>query len=982
MLKPPPCIGCPLHSLGDGFSSPEGDCTSGVAIIGEALGYEEFQDALPFRPQAAAGSKLEEIFRLTASDLSRPISRKQFLLWNIIACKPPSNELVGSPYEWSAIEHCKVHFDKIILNNPKVKIILALGATAMRVLTGFTGLASEKQSIFDLRGYVFPTKYGLVIPSLHPSYLKRGANHLTPLVVEDLKKALAIAGGTYTNYSHHPSYVPPNFNTHPSLDDAWSFYHHVKDNPNLVLAYDIETPETGNIDEDERDDLANAEITLVQFSTAKDTGIALPTTSEYWDVIRKLLSETENHKGNHNTWNFDNPRLRARGVDIKGVVHDTMWMFKHWQPSLPRGLQSVVSHLAFPYPWKFLYSSDLNWYGCSDVSADQYILQMLPAFMQKRGIWEGYVNHVVRMHYVLERASNTGIPISSTKVQEVETYFKTERKQLNKELQQNVPDIVRNIRPKRKNKVTGEFDFGYVRQPTIITEELSRYQTLVEYLSKTDQYRGQEPIPFTDYLYKRHNLTYGQFKANTSGNGLGNVPSEDYFRWCRIDDFKGSSQQLVRYLKWKQGEVSREIERLTKQRSEDFGGKNPELTKRLNEQRDFLVSYQVPKHFKTKKDTTGKKEIEELYEKNGDPVLEQVLRIRSLDTNLNNYLPNWKPSYDGRVHTTWGFTAPTGQKDSRAPNILNCSKHTEYGNIFRGIIEAPQGYCFVELDKKSFHVATTGYLANDKKYIRFSQIDPHSILGSYIDPSIIGCSIDLNWTDADIISACKEFKKKCKEHKAKDPTHNIDVRQEMAKPTVLGNQLGLGPKKLQYQNRKFIKTVAEAEKFQQTIKDLFPKVVLAQKYIVQTAFEQRYLIDEFGKIQYFFDIYNFKWDKKNRCWDRRESEGAREPLAFRVQGVAFGMLDTEILEMDRLGICEEHQFLNTIHDSVIFMPEIGKRDKFIEQALEVMNMPCGKLVNDATGKDGLRIKQDVSVGRNWRAKDKDRNPEGMEEIKI
>src|ERR1035441_5696413 len=100
-----------------------------------------------------------------------------------------------------------------------------------------------------------------------------------------------------------------------------------------------------------------------------------------------------------------------------------------------------------------------------------------------------------------------------------------------------------------------------------------------------------------------------------------------------------------------------------------------------------------------------------------------------------------------------------------------------------------------------------GYCANDKNYIRFSQIDPHSILGSYIDTSIIGQSISLKWSDSDILLAASEFKKRCKQHKAKDPQHNVDVRQELAKPTVLGNQLELGPKKLQRQNRRFIEWV-------------------------------------------------------------------------------------------------------------------------------------------------------------------------------
>ena len=191
---------------------------------------------------------------------------------------------------------------------------------------------------------------------------------------------------------------------------------------------------------------------------------------------------------------------------------------------------------------------------------------------------------------------------------------------------------------------------------------------------------------------------------------------------------------------------------MTREEKEQVRGQIKELEK-------LYEAYEVPKTLKTKRETTGKKELEIIYEKTGDRVLEMVVKIRSYDVNLSNYIPNWKPSRDGRVHTTWGYGAPTGQFDSRGPNILNCSKHTEFGNEFRGIIEAPKGYCFVEFDKKSYHVGTMGYCANDRDYIRFSQIDPHSILGSYIDPSVIGGSIDLKWSDEDIRKAAGEFKK-------------------------------------------------------------------------------------------------------------------------------------------------------------------------------------------------------------------------------
>jgi uracil-DNA glycosylase family 4 len=972
MQKPLTCQPCPLYSFSNGFIESEGQDLNGVAIVGEAAGYNEYIDAKPFRPYAQAGSKLEEVFRLVAGETGQPCSRSQFLLYNMVNCNPPRDELAGRSYEGEAVRCCSQYLDRLFETHlNKNRVILALGNIPLKYLCGVSGIAEEKQSIQHLRGYVFRSKYGLVVPGLHPAFIRRGNPHLTPLLVADMKKALGVARGEYTSYSLHKGYVPPLYQTSPGLDEARSFYYRCKDNPKLAIAYDIETPMSASIDEDEREEEEGGDISLVQFSLKMGEGITLPFRQGYTEVIRDVLA-LPNVKVGHNVYNFDNPRLKAKGLRIEGKVHDTMWMWKHWQPSLPRGLQAVVSLLGFPFAWKHLYGSQLEWYAAADVDAVQWILHKLPKMMKARGVWEGYINHVTRIHPILDRASSVGIPVDESKRLALEKDFKERREEIHRELQRVIPLEVRNVRPKRKDE-NGETDYGYIREPKVIAEEYARYSSCTERLRE----EGRRVVTFGEYLWRKHNLTFAEFENRDKTTGV----TSKIERWCVIEEFKASSAQLIRYLKWKQGELKGEKEGLVEERLK-VGGRSPELTGKVHEIEKMIESYEVPKDLKTKRDTTNKKELEVIYEKTGDKVLEMVVKIRSYDINLNNYIPNWKPSKDGKVHTTWGYTAPTGQFDSRGPNILNCSKHTEFGNEFRGIIEAPQGYCFVEFDKRSYHIGTMGYCANDKDYIRYSQLDPHSIFGSHIDPSIIGVSIDLKWSDKDILSAAAEFKKRCKEIKAKDPQHNVDVRQELAKPTVLGNQLGLGATKLQWQNRKFIKTIRDAEKMQATLAGMFPKVEVFKVEIKNKAFTQRYLIDEFGRIQYFYDVFVFQWNKKQGKWWRKEGEGAREPVAFRVQGVAFSALQMSMLNLEDMHVNEEFNFCNTIHDSLIFMPEISKRDKCIEVVYSELLKPCPKLVNEATGPLGLVIGTGVSIGHNWKAYDKEKNPEGMQEVKV
>jgi uracil-DNA glycosylase len=939
-------------------------------ILGEGGGYNEYIDSKPFRPYAAAGSKLEEVFREASSQLSRPITRSQFLIYNVVNCHPPGDKLAGQSYEQDAIAHCSRYVDAVVggFYTDKIKTTLALGNIPLKFLTGFSGVAKEKQSITHLRGFVYQGKYGYVVPGLHPSGIKRGQPHLTPLLVEDLKKALAVANGTYTDFPKHPSFREPNYNIAPSLEDAWGYYYRARDNVNLIIGYDIETKES-DTEEDERDDLTSNEITQTQFSLGMHEGIALPGSPEYMEVARAMMA-LPNVKVGHYVWHYDNPIMKANQFVINGKIIDTLWMFKHWHPSLPRGLQSVASLFDFPFPWKHLFGVNLPFYGCADVAVLHYILNRLPKLMTDRGVFRGYARHVVKLNPIFVKASERGIPVSETRWEQVKSEFEVEREKINTELQKVIPDELRNIRPKRKDKDTGELDYGYIRDPKLVREAAETYTNIAPILVS----QNKKVVPFDVYVNRKHHATltadddnsdlvYADFK-----NG-----SETVKRWCIVENFKASSTQLQRYLKYRQGQIEKEIESLKQEREVIHGGRNPALTDKINHLKGLFDDYEIPIHLKTRRPTTSKQELEEIYFNTGDEVLEQTVRVRSLDTNLNNFLPNWKPKKDGRAHPIYGYTAPTGQINSWKPNSQNCSKHTEYGKRFRAIIEAPPGYCFVEADKKSFHVAMMGYNAKDKDYIRFSQIDPHSTFGSYIDPSIIGCSISLKWSDEEIKLASAEFKTRSKDRVIKDPSHGIDVRQSLAKPTILGNQLELGAKKLQRQNQRYIKTVAEADKFQKMIASLFPKPELYKTQIKEIAFRQRYLINEFARIQYFYDVFAFHYDKKRLKWTRKDGEGAREPIAFRIQSPSFGMIDEELLELDRLGVCNEHNFLVTIHDSLMFMPEIRKRDKCIELVHNVMSRPCKQLVNEATGPEGLVVAVEISVGQNWR---------DMEEIKI
>ena len=719
------------------------------------------------------------------------------------------------------------------------------------------GIAKHKQSLDDCRGFVQQWHGKKVISTYHPKFIRNGSEYLTPLLIEDLRKAIDTASGRFTNYPGGEGYKKQEFNEYPSLEDCWSFQKHVKDNRGLFLSYDIETAIKDDVSEEQRSKkellAQNSRPILVQFSYCKDMGIAIPFTIDYMEVIQAIFN-CENEKGNHNTWSFDNPLLGRFGISIPGKTHDTMWMFKHYYPFLPRGLQNVASLMGFPYPWKHLFGEKLRWYGCADVNAVQYIVHKLPQLMRDAGVWKGYIEHVYNVKPILDYASQVGMPVVEEKRKELEGELKKEVRLLIRKIHEELPQKLRNIKPKRKDKVTGKISYGYLREPKKVTELINKWNKMVPLLDRLEK-EGRK-IKYKDgyqYVYAKSKIKIKKFLVRDKVTGEKKVEE----RWCIVEPFKASKDQLVKYINWKKGTLKRQSDKHLYRLPTVRGQKDKDGNA---------------------KTTTNAKALGEIVERTGDTLLANVVQVRSIDKIIKNDLKNWTPDENNLVHTEWGFKANTGQFDSRMPNVQNASKHSAVGKRFRGIIIAPSGKVLIELDYKAFHVALFGFLSNDRDRIRFSQLDPHSIFGSWIELDGVQ-PIDMAWSDQDILEACGEFKRKYK-----------DIRQGTCKPCVLGDQLGLGAFKLWNQNKKYIRDQEYAEFLQQKLAQRFPKGVVFKEKLLEQVHVQKYYKNYFGRISQFYEAYKFVWDANRKCWDRKHGKDTEAIYGNAVQSNAFGMI--------------------------------------------------------------------------------------------
>lgn len=164
------CNGCKLRRKCKGPVPGVGLATADILAVGLAPGWQEDREGLPWISQS--GQFLSEILESLGHD------SKSIYFTYLTKCFPGRTRkgmLKPPPY---AIEACAVWLEKEIkLVQPRV--ILAVGAEAMKFF-------DIKGGIRQNGGKVFETKYGPVIPVLHPDGLVRNRSD-TPIFVTQLR---------------------------------------------------------------------------------------------------------------------------------------------------------------------------------------------------------------------------------------------------------------------------------------------------------------------------------------------------------------------------------------------------------------------------------------------------------------------------------------------------------------------------------------------------------------------------------------------------------------------------------------------------------------------------------------------------------------------------------------------------------------------------------------------------------------------------
>jgi uracil-DNA glycosylase family 4 len=469
-MKPDSCHGCPLESHGHDFTIVDGTGRNGTMVIAEASGEMEAREGRPLVQYAPAGSVFERTIRRLG------LAREDFSITNLARCRPRGNLLDRMSYEKSAIMQCSKNLEEAYFRL-RPRVILTLGNLPFSYLTG---LGQPGRTVTHCRGYVFPISASysarmaadadardvVVLPTYHPSHIRRGASELFGVFARDMMRAVKIARGEDHSYILGDPLMAMyrdelRFQLKPSLDDAWAFVREVEANPMLILSIDIETYETDSLDDDAREQFSDTRIRQIQFSIAVDQGIAMPWNSEFRPIVERLMA-TPNVKVGWNIAAFDARVLRVVSAAAgrpgayvpSGPVHDAMLMFRRWQPELPSNLQYAASFVQFGFPWKHLSGSNLPFYGCCDSASCLAIFLMLQRTMSQRGLFDLYQQQVADLIDLPAEVASHGLLISHSAAAATLQQIATEQATIQQQLDASYPESERTWSPEEGYKRT------------------------------------------------------------------------------------------------------------------------------------------------------------------------------------------------------------------------------------------------------------------------------------------------------------------------------------------------------------------------------------------------------------------------------------------------------------------------------------------------------------------------------------------------
>lgn len=419
---------------------------------------------------------------------------------------------------------------------------------------------------------------------------------------------------------------------------------------------------------------------------------------------------------------------------------------------------------------------------------------------------------------------------------------------------------------------------------------------------------------------------YKKLPKDTTGMELRKF--DDAERWCKVLDFNpNSSQQLLRYIKHR--------------------------------------GYKVPKKWGEDKETTGKDALEKLHHQTGDQVIGLVREIRKMNKLVSAFTAGyWVPNGSGRVHPTFLFGTATGQLSCVRPNVQQYPVHGDLAKKFKSMIRAESDHTFVSLDFRSFHARSLGWVSLDEDYYKLADFDVHSFVTSHF-LKLPQSDVLLDLPDDQLRARLAWIKSQHKE-----------VRDQKAKRAILGLGFHMGVNKLYMMNadsfnpsadevallagtawvkwndekrQKYVNKygLAEAKKLVALIQRLFPRAFSDFPLNIEDQIKRIskcYLKSPAGHNRWFWDL------------------NLEEAVAFLPANIAHAHIDDVVLRLQDTGALRRYEFVNWIHDSLLFHCPTQLVDQCVQEVTfemqresDVCENSLGKFQCNVDGKVGQSL---------------------------
>lgn len=208
--------------------------------------------------------------------------------------------------------------------------------------------------------------------------------------------------------------------------------------PEMPLAFDIETPESGKLDtEEEEEEDPSYQILRVSFSWREFEGVSIPWCEPYISFCKNMLARAlEVIFWNHQ---FDKPRLEAAGVVFGGVIVDAMNAWHFLQSDLKKKLGFVAPFFTDVSPWKHLAGAEPAYYSAKDGDVTIRCYNGIRTALKNEGKWDIFTRHCTNVMPLLNTMGSKGILVERAMQDEFKGALEADLAVENAQLQVLVP---------------------------------------------------------------------------------------------------------------------------------------------------------------------------------------------------------------------------------------------------------------------------------------------------------------------------------------------------------------------------------------------------------------------------------------------------------------------------------------------------------------------------------------------------------------